>query len=91
MSEISNPETKRDSRWSRFTEGISRNLIIILISTFLMRASFYLSISIFQDASRYIIGMPEDDIRRTIIFIAYPLAELIGENKNACGDIQKLY
>jgi len=70
--EIEAQQTKK----SRFRDlfSLPKSLIIVFITTLLMRAGFYMSIAIFTNPN-YLPGFTE--IQRTLIFIVYPLAELL--------------
>jgi len=53
---------------------LPRSLVIVFITTLLMRAGFYMSIAIFTNPN-YLVGFTE--VQRTLLFIVYPLAELL--------------
>lgn len=54
--------------------NIPSTLMVIFVTTFLMRASFYLALSLLN-YPYYLTHL--SDIQRTLVFIVYPLAELL--------------
>jgi MFS family permease len=73
---MSSEEQEQTEKKSRLKDLLSlpRPLIIVFITTLLMRAGFYMSIAIFTNPN-YLVGFTP--IQRTLLFIVYPLAELL--------------
>lgn len=76
MTKMSLEEQEPKEKKSRIKDlfSLPRSLIIVFITTLLMRAGFYMSIAIFTNPN-YLVGFTP--IQRTLLFIVYPLAELL--------------
>jgi len=73
VAESVEEETKRESRIKDLVT-IPKSLLIVFVTTLLMRASFYLSIAILN-YPHYLTHLTE--AQKTFIFIVYPLSELL--------------
>ncbi|MHA1222941.1 MAG: MFS transporter [Candidatus Heimdallarchaeaceae archaeon] len=73
MTETATQNEKKKGRMKELF-SLPPSLVIVFITTLIMRASFYMSIAIFTNPN-YLTHLTS--IERTLVFIVYPLAELL--------------